>query len=402
MGSLINLGGRKKGGGNGLAYLFGAIGVVLVLMFGLPAISDFAQDMGWTGGGGDGGATGDGTADSGGIPVVGASVWAHRNMNDLDPPDIDLYVYDKIYTSSTSLTSPASDGDVDWYIFGANPLTITPRDTNIYSNMDRFEHLINETAYITNGVTDFATNGQDFIDDDDLKAWIKAGKLPEGKLYILGWDEDYSEGNGGTTQPTQWPIIITIDLNKVDNGPTPGTQNAVEEVLQVEVGPNHTSPCVTVWPENAYGPFGWGYITVGAITVASTEDNSTEANTMQFTYTVTDNAGEAEWSDLELYAECHASSTSTVLNDIQVNEVSQPYKTETIAGTTYYYVKIPKDALKEGQNFTIDYVWDTDVNGSTLESDLYYGEFNGGASLYSSQTKVRKIVNDSASTKTAS
>ena len=358
----------KQGASGGLFYVLGAIGVVLVLMFGLPAIADFAQDMGWTGGGG------------GVVPTVpqiiqpaGSYLWDARGSIEIHAPDINMTIEDARFSSTEGATNPTTD-NIYVYWFTENPLTLTPSDT-YYSNYDRLEYLVTDGRFLMgSSAVDWGSTNQEVLDTSILTAIAKSPSAyneTDGLIYALLLDNDYVEGTPATAI-NGWPVVLEIDMNTIpaydvqataDHHINFGkTMSGVKQVWPVDAGgaSGAWNTKTAGWPE-----MGTGSVTVGA--GGASDLNSTADNYQGATIALA-TGGVFFWEDCELVVRVDANSTTQSFNKFTIdNERINDVKTEQIGGITYYFVKVPRDKATGGTSFAIRAYYDQTETTTTVD-----------------------------------
>lgn len=376
-------------------------GGIMWIAFAIVAIVGISALTGWNFGDLFGGGTGGGTNVIDTItntPVTGTSVWDFRNDGSkLDPPDVNLYMYDTTFYEGQTLTSPTSDG-LYTYVFAGNPLTMTPDNTDVYSDIDRFQKLINEKKYIkTYTAVSWNANGLEIIDDDQLKSWITNGVV-DRYLYILVWDSGYTEGTVSTSQPDNWPLVIKIDIGAMRNG---NYLLTAEEDFDVQIGGGGTLNVVSVWPAQASN----GVMPVGAVTTGTATQTTsyvrvpvTCTNDSGFYYWQPDTVGGA----IDMYGYAYANSTTQKFNYVQVNNVTVPSTKATVGGYEYIFFKVPRSEAKEGNTFNVDVYYGVDENTTYLTMYIVAGEWESmgkNQSYDSSLARIRQVLATAENTK---
>lgn len=370
-------------------------GVIMWLVIGAIAIVLTSALTGWNFGDlfgdGQGGGTNVIESITNTNAPTGTSVYDYRNDGaKLDPPDINLYLYDAVFYEGQTLTSPTGDG-LYTYIFAQNPLTMTPDNTDVYSDIDRLQKLINEVKYLQSyTAVSWNSNGLEILDDDQLKAWI-TGKEIDRYFYIVVWDAGYTEGTVSTSQPDNWPLIIKVDTDQMVNG---NYLLTTEEDFNIQVGGGGTKNIVSVWPASASE----GVMPVGAVTTGTSTSTTTY---VRIPTTCTNDTGFYYWQpdsvggSVDMYGYAYANSTTQKFNYVQINNVTVPSDTDTVGGYQYIFFKVPRSEAKESNTFNVDVYYGNDENTTYLTMYMVVGEWESmgkSQALDSSLARIRQVL----------
>jgi len=370
------------------------IGILLIVILFAVAYGVVTNGVNFNFGGTGGGTT----IISNDKPATGTSVWDYRgDTTKLKPPDVNLYLYDATFYEGQTLTSPTGDG-LNIYIFAEQPLTMVPSNTDLYSDIDRLQKLIDEHRYIQSyTAVSWNANGLEIIDDDALKTWITGGEISR-YFYILVWDSDYTEGTVSTSQPDNWPLVIKVDIGAMSNGNYLVT---TEEDFNIQIGGGATKNAVAVWPAQASN----GVMPVGAVTTGT---SSATTAYVRIPTTCTNDSGFYYWQpdsvggSIDMYGYAYANSTTQTFSYVQINNVTTPSDTATIGGYEYVFFKVPRGEGKEGNTFNVDIYYGNDENTTYLTMYMVVGEWEsmGKSQNYaSSLARIRQVLASAESTK---